>query len=163
MNHSFQIVSAESVKNLCEGKAVFLDVRTEMEHAEKCLAAHHYHVPLDRLKPRDFMATHGFGDDYSVYIICRSGGRARKAAEAFAADGYANVFVVDGGLTACEACGHDVKAAQTATGKRPISLERQVRIAAGAIAAAGSILAMTVAPGFAPSRFWSAPGSSLPA
>lgn len=143
-----------------EGRAaakdgIIIDVRTHMEHGEKRLARAHAHVPLDELKPRDFMMRHGMDSDADVYLLCRSGGRASQAAEKFVAEGYKNVHVVEGGLTACEECGLAVEGAVAAgessapAVKALIPLERQVRIAAGLLAALGGVLALWVHPLFA--------------
>ncbi len=141
-------VPAAALSRIDPDKSVILDVRTAMEHAEKRLARPHEHVPLDELNPADFMARHAGRD---VYILCRSGGRAARAAEQLAAGGCACVHVVEGGLTACEACGQKLEgygANGTACGGKPLSLERQVRIAAGTLAAAGALLGLTISPLF---------------
>ena len=115
-----------------------LDVRTPGEFdAEHIVGA--YNVPLDML------AEHGAeiraAVDAPVVLICRSGQRARKAEEALAAGGMRNLHVLDGGMAAWVAAGLPVR-----SGRARISLERQVRIAAGTLAAAGGILALTVSP-----------------
>jgi rhodanese-related sulfurtransferase len=76
--------------------------------------------------------------------VCRSGQRARKAEEALRATGMSNLHVLDGGMAAWIAAGQPVR-----EGKRRMSLERQVRIAAGALAATGGILGVFVNPLFA--------------
>ena len=71
--------------------------------------------------------------------------RSKKAAEKFAAAGFTNVRVVDGGILACEACGYT---SVNPLYRRVISLERQVRIAAGALVALGVVLGHVVTPYF---------------
>ncbi|MCX7342931.1 MAG: rhodanese-like domain-containing protein, partial [Proteobacteria bacterium] len=39
-----------------ETNSIILDVRTQMEHAEKHLKCKHVHIPLDELNPSDFIA-----------------------------------------------------------------------------------------------------------
>jgi rhodanese-related sulfurtransferase len=147
------ILPAAKLADINPHDNLVIDVRTAMEHGEKHLATPHVHVPLDSLDPTDVMRRHGFDKTSGVYIVCRSGKRAAQAADKFAAAGYTNVHVVEGGLIACEDCGHAVKgqvAAAAATGaKGPITLERQVRIVAGALAFAGAALALVVHPLFA--------------
>ena len=58
--------------------------------------------------------------------------------------GWLNVVNVEGGTLACEAAGLPV-----VRGKKAISLERQVRIAAGFLVLVGAVLALTVHPYFA--------------
>ena len=151
---SYQTVRAEELQSLDPNASIILDVRTKMEHAEKRLTFGHAHIPLDELKPADFMMRHGLDKDSGVYILCRSGKRATQAAEKFVAEGYRNIYVIEGGIIACEDCGQKVEghAANTNTAssqpKGPISLERQVRIVAGAIAASGALLGLLVNPLF---------------
>jgi rhodanese-related sulfurtransferase len=118
-----------------------LDVRTpgefESEHIEGA-----YNVPLDTL------AEHGSEIrtvvTEPVVLVCRSGQRARKAEEALKAAGMDNLYVLDGGMSSWTGAGQPVR-----RGAPRISLERQVRIAAGALAAAGGFLALFVNPLFA--------------
>jgi rhodanese-related sulfurtransferase len=151
---NYQTFRAEELQSLDPNVSIILDVRTKMEHAEKRLTFGHAHIPLDELKPTDFMMRHGLDKDSGVYILCRSGKRATQAAEKFVAEGYRNIHVIEGGIIACEDCGQKVEghAANTNTAsaqaKGPISLERQVRIAAGTIAASGALLGLVVNPLF---------------
>ena len=118
-----------------------LDVRTpgefEAEHIEGA-----YNVPLDAL------AEHGpeirAGVAGPVVLVCRSGQRARRAEEALTAAGMDDLYVLDGGMSAWTAAARPVR-----RGAPRMSLERQVRIAAGAMAAAGGFLALFVNPLFA--------------
>ena len=61
-----------------------------------------------------------------LYVICRSGSRSTKACEAFVKAGFTNIVNVEGGTSAWDAAGLPVN-----RGQKAISLERQVRIAAG--------------------------------
>lgn len=149
---SHQTFRAEELQSLNPNESIVLDVRTRMEHAEKHLTLGHAHMPLDELKPADFMMRHGMDKDSGVYILCRSGKRAAQAAEKFVADGYRNIHVIEGGIVACEDCGQKVEghAATPAPVQTngPLSLERQVRIAAGVLAATGALLGLMVNPLF---------------
>lgn len=150
----YQKFLAEELPSLDQNASIILDVRTEMEHAEKRLAYGHAHIPLDELKPADFMMRHGLDKDSGVYILCRSGKRATQAAEKFVAEGYRNIHVIEGGIIACEDCGQQVEGHAANTNitttqeKGSISLERQVRITAGAIGAIGALLGLIVTPLF---------------
>jgi rhodanese-related sulfurtransferase len=81
--------------------------------------------------------------DAPVVLVCRSGARARQAEEALRRVGMPNLHVLDGGLNGWIAAGKPVR-----RGRERISLERQVRIAAGALAAAGGLLALKADPRF---------------
>jgi len=152
---TYKIFRAENLSSVDPNKGIIIDVRTKMEHLEKHIGFGHAHVPLDVLDPTDFMLRHGLDHNAEIYILCRSGKRARQAAEKFAAAGYKNIKVVEGGLIACEDCGHEIKgngtnkpSESTPKTKGPISLERQVRIAAGLFVATGAILALLIHPLF---------------
>ena len=126
-----------------------IDVRTPMEfyevHAVGSLSA-----PLDRLNPEQIMASRGARAQEPLYVICRSGGRSAQACNAFVKAGFENVINVDGGTLAWVAAGLPVNRGT----RKMISLERQVRIAAGLLILAGTILATTasvwffIIPGF---------------
>lgn len=124
-----------------QGECTILDVRTAMEHRQCCLKTPHLHVPLDELDPAKFMNDNGLSADRPVYLLCQAGRRAAMAAEKFQAAGFANVHVIEGGIAACESCGVPL----ARSGKDVISLERQVRIAAGALVLLGVLLGGSVA------------------
>src|SRR5208282_1599254 len=109
-----------------------IDVRTPVEyrevHAEPARL-----VPLDGLDLRAVMEARDGPGDHPLYLICRSGSRGRQAAEKFHAAGYTNVANVEGGTLAWERAGLPV-----VRGKKTVSLERQVRIAAGSLVVLGT-------------------------
>jgi rhodanese-related sulfurtransferase len=78
-----------------------------------------------------------------VYLLCRTGSRARDAACRLEALGFKQVFVVEGGLKEWIEAGKSVVCRS-----RVWSLERQVRFAAGALVLTGIVLAITVSPYF---------------
>lgn len=146
----YTVIPAADVKKIPEGNAVIVDVRTPLEHQTQRLLRPHEHMPLDQLNPRDFMLRRGLDPETPVYLLCRGGTRARAAAEKFVADGCRNVYVIEGGIVACEGCGVAVStgAAAASAGTKTISLERQVRIAAGALVVAGAVLGYFLSPAF---------------
>jgi glyoxylase-like metal-dependent hydrolase (beta-lactamase superfamily II)/rhodanese-related sulfurtransferase len=78
--------------------------------------------------------------DRELVLVCRTGARARLAAEELT---DLRTRVLEGGLVAWQEAGHPV-----IVGKAHMSLERQVRIAAGAMACAGGVLAVALSPWF---------------
>ena len=118
-----------------------LDVRTPGEFESEHIPGA-YNVPLDTLG--EHAAGIRAGVAAPVVLVCRSGQRARLAEQALAAAGMASLHVLDGGMTAWAAAGEPVH-----RGRPRMSLERQVRIAAGALAGAGGFLALLVHPLFA--------------
>lgn len=121
--------------------ARILDVRTPGEFAAQHIAGA-YNVPLDTLGEHGAEIRASVTD--AVVLVCRSGQRARKAEAALRATGMANLHVLEGGMAAWLGAGLPVR-----EGARRISLERQVRMAAGALAAVGGVLALVVHPLFA--------------
>ncbi len=122
-------ISAEQLGELCkDGRGIdLLDVRTPVEYREIHATAAR-NVPLDRLDPAAWMLTRVAKSDEPVYVICRSGSRSRQACDKFHEAGFTNVVVVEGGTEAWAKRGLPV-----VRGKKAISLERQVRIAAGSL------------------------------
>ena len=118
-----------------------IDVRTPGEFEAEHIAGA-YNVPLDTLGEHGPEIRAGVAEP--VVLVCRSGQRARKAEEALKAAGMTNLHVLDGGMSAWTAAGQPVR-----RGAPRMSLERQVRIAAGTLAAAGGVLALFVNPLFA--------------
>ena len=118
-----------------------LDVRTPGEY-EAVHIAGAYNVPLDTLG--EHAADIRAHVDEPVVLVCQSGARARRAEEALKAAGLPQLHVLDGGVNGWVAAGRPVR-----RGAARISLERQVRIAAGALAATGGFLALLVNPLFA--------------
>ena len=119
-----------------------IDVRTPLEYRE-IHANPARSVPLDRLDPRAVMEARNGTRHEPLYMICRSGSRGRQACEAFQAAGFSNVVNVEGGTLAWEQAGLPV-----VRGKKAVSLERQVRIAAGSLVMLGTALGAFMHPAF---------------
>ena len=117
-----------------------LDVRTPGEF-ESVHIRGAYNVPLDTLSEHSAEIS---GVSAPVILVCQSGGRARRAEAALKAAGMANLHVLEGGMNAWVGGGFPVGG-----GKRRLSLERQVRIVAGTLAATGGLLGFFVNPAFA--------------
>ncbi len=125
------------------GKKIdLIDVRTPIEFREVHVEAAR-NVPLDQLDPAALTRGRNGSTDEPLYFICRSGGRGQQACEKFRKAGFPNVVNVEGGTTACVEAGLPV-----VRGKKAISLERQVRIAAGSLVVIGGALSWFVHPAF---------------
>jgi rhodanese-related sulfurtransferase len=136
-------ISPQALAELCKsGKPIdLIDVRTPIEYREVHLAAAN-NVPLDKLDPAALMQGRKDANE-PVYLICRSGSRGRQACEKFLAAGFTNVVNVEGGTMACVEGGLPV-----VRGQKMMSLERQVRIAAGSLVVIGAALGAFVHPAF---------------
>ncbi len=116
-----------------------IDVRTPVEFAEVHVPQAN-NIPLDELEPGSL----SLPKDQPVYLLCRGGQRATKAAEKFAREGFAQPVVVAGGTQAWIAANLPLERSAV----RVISLERQVRIVAGSLVLIGMILGWFVHRGF---------------
>ena len=117
-----------------------IDVRTPAEYDEVHVEGAR-NIPLDRLDPRAIAAEHA-GKAGPLYFVCKSGGRSQKACEQMVAAHVSTVVSVEGGTAACEAAGMAV----ARSGRKVMSLERQVRICAGGLVVLGAVLGHLVNP-----------------
>lgn len=118
-----------------------LDVRTPGEY-ESAHIRGAYNVPLDRLGEHGPELRAHLSEP--VVLICQSGQRAQRAEAALQQSGMPNLHVLNGGMNGWLGAGQMVE-----RGRERLSLERQVRIAAGSLAALGGLLALLVSPLFA--------------
>ena len=140
---SITVIKPQELAGLCnEGKNIeLIDVRTPVEYREVRVAVAR-NVPLDQLDPAALMQARNCSSKEPLYVICRSGSRGLQACEKFVEAGFSNVINIEGGTMACVEAGFPV-----VRGKQAISLERQVRIAAGSLVLLGAGLSF-VHPGF---------------
>lgn len=119
-----------------------LDVRTDLEYSQS------YHpearlIPLDQLDVK--IQDAGFSKDEPLYIMCQSGKRAERAADQLGVLGYQHCCVIEGGMNAWAAAGHQCLKKEAAP---KLSLQRQILLIAGLLTAIGSLLALVWAPLF---------------
>ena len=76
-----------------------------------------------------------FSKTKEVHVICQSGGRSIKVCQKLEAAGFEQVVNIDGGTSAWVSAALPVN-----KGKKAMSLERQVRIAAGALVVIGAVV-----------------------
>jgi rhodanese-related sulfurtransferase len=132
------ISATQIADRLAKGEIELIDVRTPAEFRESH-ASGAKNIPLDTLDPKAIMSARNGRSDQPVYVMCKSGMRGGKACEKFIAAGYSQVVNVEGGIQAWEAANLPV-----IRGKKTISLERQVRIAAGFLVLIGALLGFFV-------------------
>lgn len=119
-----------------------IDVRTPAEFGEVHVEFAR-NLPLDRLDPAKLKTERNGRSGQPLYVLCRSGSRSKMACDKLTAAGVENIVNVVGGTEACRAAGLPV-----IKGAKAMSLERQVRIAAGALVFTGTVLGFFVHPGF---------------
>ena len=136
-------ISPQQLAELAEDgrKIDLIDVRTPVEFREVHLEAAR-NVPLDELDPAAIALSRN-GSVEPLYVVCRMGNRGRQACEKLVEGGIAGAVNVEGGTLACIEAGLPV-----VRGRKSISLERQVRIAAGSLVVLGALLGWLVHPAF---------------
>lgn len=136
-----EITPRDLAARLAQGPVDLFDVRTPAEYRE-IHARPAKSLPLHELDVEKVRALRQTPCDQPVYVICRSGSRGKQASEKLCAQGCQAINVT-GGTLAWEQAGLEVE-----RGRKTISLERQVRIAAGALVLLGATL-VAVSPWFA--------------
>lgn len=116
-------------------KVQLIDVRSPGEYASGH-APGALNIPLEEVETR--LADLGNGP---VAILCQSGNRAKMACERLQAH-HSNLLVVEGGTEAWASAGKPIVASTSSRW----SLERQVRLIAGLMILAGTVLSITLAP-----------------
>lgn len=117
-----------------------IDVRTPLEFREVHVDFAE-NVPLDSLNVNELEKGRNGSAGKPLYVICRSGTRGSKACQKFVNAGLDHVVNVEGGTSAWDEAGLPV-----VRGKKAMSLERQVRIAAGFLVLVGVILGFAIHP-----------------
>lgn len=123
-----------------DGKAILIDVREPDEYIKEHVPQAHL-VPLSGFNPEDFPKEH----DKIAVFHCLSGGRTEAAAGQILQTGFREVYQLEGGIKGWRAAGLHVNE----NAKAPISIMRQVQIAAGSLVLLGIGLAVLVNPWFA--------------
>ena len=140
-NTERQQVTPQTAFEQCrDGQKVMLDVRTDVEFAEKHLEDSR-HIPLDRLKD----SISQLDPSKHHFLLCLGGKRAAKAGEILAECGFENLSVIDGGIDNWERCGLPI----TRPERRVLPLMRQVQLVIGVLALTFSLLAIFINPLFA--------------
>ena len=121
------------------GECQVIDVREYSEFNSERIAE-------AQLMPLSNFEKHAEQIDHSkpVYIMCRSGNRAKQAAEKLANKGFTDIHVIDGGMVAWASAKLPVIKGES----RVWSLERQVRFTAGLFVLTGVLLAVFAHPYF---------------
>jgi glyoxylase-like metal-dependent hydrolase (beta-lactamase superfamily II) len=130
--------ASEAVRRVAHGGAgSVVDVRSGVEFDTEHVPGSR-HVPLDESEAR---ADEVRAVPAPRWLLCRTGARAAAARERLAAHGIGALVVVEGGIEAYRAAGGLVE-----SGPARVSLERQVRMVAGALVLLGCALAAIVDP-----------------
>lgn len=146
MNHTTIDPKSLSDAHTREADGVqIVDVRTPAEFEAAHIVGSKL-APLDSLDPAQIKAA--FNSDQPLYVVCRSGNRAKLAIEKFHAASCESAVLLEGGITAWEKQNLPLN-----RGREVMGLERQVRIAAGLLVFSGTLLSLLnpwflIVPGF---------------
>lgn len=127
-------------KIAANAETLLVDVRTPKEFAE-VHAAGAISIPLDEISRDTLSARIPDAANREVHLICHAGTRSRKALQKLQGEGLTMLVNVEGGTAAWLAANLPV-----ISGKKSVSLERQVRIAAGTLVVSGVLLAWLLHP-----------------
>jgi len=141
MSNQIDTVSPHRAREIAanDSAAILLDVRTPSEFsARRAVGARN--IPLDTLET----FTGSLAKNAPILLLCEKGGRAAVAATKLRGHGFEDVQVVEGGTDRWAESGLPIEG----TGRKVISIERQVRIGAGSLVLTGVILGFLIHPAF---------------
>lgn len=149
MSAKVKNISASQFQRLyrhASDKLCIVDLRTlsevDTEYIEGCV-----HFPVQTLNSamlHSYLEQEGLSAQQPIYLLCAGGPRATLAAEKLKENFEAELVIISGGLNALKASG-------LIPSKGPgnsLSLERQVRIAAGSLVVIGVLAGQFISPLF---------------
>lgn len=136
MNKVIEMDSQSLKEGLKNKEICLIDVREPIENTEERIEGALL-MPVSSFDPAKVLSIKG---DKKLVLHCRSGKRSMKAAEQLIENGCLEIYSLKGGIEAWKANGYEVEKSKNA----PISLMRQVQIAAGSLVLLGFILSIFV-------------------
>lgn len=140
------VSAAQFAATLNVRQCTVIDLRTDAEYCSEHIAPS-IRLPSHRVTQANLKSAlqqAGGAENDTIYLLCQSGMRAFKAIEQLGNLAPLQLCVIEGGLDQLKLEG----VATTSSGKRIISLERQVRITAGLLVVIGVLLSHFVHPNF---------------
>jgi len=134
-----------SLKN-SGGKILIIDVRTFAETQNEYLKGSEF-IPLQDINTssfKDLLDKNNCELGAPVYFLCGTGIRAKKATELLESTTQQQLVVIKGGISEIKNAGVVLEQGESSV----ISLERQVRIAAGSLVVTGVALGTFIHPGY---------------
>ena len=132
------ITPGEAKRRLASGSAILVDIREPMEHARES-------IPGARLQSLSTFDPSALGGPSAPAVIfhCQSGKRTCENAERLLVC-EPETYLLEGGLSGWKAAGYPTNIDRS----KPIELQRQVQITAGALIVVGLLLSWLVSPLF---------------
>ncbi len=131
-----QKINVEELNKLSGSDILLIDVRTSAEYDSG-------HIPFAVNLPLQILdkdKVENLGNSAKVYLVCKSGARSRQACEKLIQSGVENVITVEGGTDSWKQAGFPL----SGDGAQVMSIERQVRIAAGSLVLIGAVLGFLI-------------------
>lgn len=132
-------VTPEEARRLMREGAILVDIREADERARERVSGSR-HLPLSKLDE----AGAALNEGKPVIFYCRSGVRTHANAARLAERTGCEAYIVEGGLDAWRKAGLPVVTDR----RQPIDLQRQVQLATGSLALAGTLMGALVSPWF---------------
>jgi rhodanese-related sulfurtransferase len=140
INHRLQEIDALILKQwIDKGEVLLIDVREPTEYAAEHISGAKL-MPLSSFDPANLPQESG----KKLVLQCQSSNRSAQAAQKMLNAGFDQVIHLQGGLSAWKAAGFPTEVNK----KAPISMFRQVQIAAGSLVFLGTTLGVLVSPWF---------------
>lgn len=140
-----RISASDYLKEVADREHATVDLRTPAESRSEglpgCIPLPVQELDAEGLQSSLARAGHG---DVPVYLLCQSGKRADMAVDRLKGRTDCELVVIEGGVNALKQAG----AVVVSQGKPVMSLERQVRVAAGGLTLAGTLLGIFMTPGW---------------
>ena len=140
MSNALQVDVQTAKKWIDAGEATLFDVRERDEFAAEQVPGSEL-VPLSTFDAAA-LSSRIHSAQKKALLMCRSGGRSSDALARLKSAAAVEAYSVSGGIIAWKAAGYDVRQIKRA----PISIMRQVQIAAGSMVLIGIVLGETVSP-----------------
>ena len=133
------ITPTEAKRRIDSGSAILVDIREPMEHAREAIPG----ARINSLSTFDPSTLRG-PDAPAVIFHCLSGKRTCENAELLLGCGAPETYILEGGLLGWKAAGYSTRIDRF----KPIEIQRQVQIVAGALIVLGLLLSWLVSPMF---------------
>ena len=143
MTHSIIDATTFLQKPYSSNERLIIDVRSPAEFKALHLPSSK-NIPLDKLNEQSCKQIQTDAQGKTLYLLCGSGTRAKMAKDKFLNHTDSAIVIIEGGINELQRSNAPLNQAASSS----ISLERQVRIAAGVLVVIGVTLSLVINPAF---------------